>query len=634
MASDLSAHPVLQHGAYAAVAQACRRASDLHLVSEAAILEEWQAIGRARVADHWAELENLVRPIGPLIDRKRYVEAALAAQIAANHAVLWHAGVFSHPELERLLRRLGEEAVTLTKPAAEAPDLSRSMAVLHVATELGTIGGHMRMLARWVRHDGGNVHSLALTRQNTPVPDKVRDAVIATRGSVHQLNLLRGGLLDWARALQALMVNADLIVLHAHSMDVIPILALAGMKNRPHTILLNHADHLFWLGVDFIDQVIHTRRSGLRLSIDRRGVATERNLLLPLCLEPQTRRRSREDAKKQLGLPPDCVLLLTIARALKFRPIDDISFADRLAPVLQANPDAWFIAVGPGGEVDWSAAEAKVPGRIQAVRQTPDTAVYLEAADIYVDSFPFASITSLFEAGLNGLPLVTRNPFGEGCEVIGADSPGLDPVILRARDIEDFQGILTRLIRDDRLRTEIGERTKKEIEAVNTGEGWNRELIRTYRQVFSTPRHEHESPPPAAPRLEKLDRLLPLVFGPTGGETTTKSRIGRDIETTIKTAPVIWRLRVLATYALKRQLNLFATPAWRLLIPEWLTARIRLFVPKKTGAQTSPAQQAASEPDRSSPQALDRIRVPDDNRRPATGPQRRYRATPLRKLWP
>src|SRR6185437_9318373 len=131
-------------------------------------------------------------------------------------------------------------------------------------------GGHMRMIARWVQHDSGNIHSLALTRQNAPIPDKARDAITATRGRVHQLNLARGGLLDWARALQGLMAKADLVVLHAHNMDTIPMLALAGMKNRPRTVLLNHADHSFWLGVDFVDQVIHTRRSGLRLSSERR----------------------------------------------------------------------------------------------------------------------------------------------------------------------------------------------------------------------------------------------------------------------------------------------------------------------------------------------------------------------------
>ena len=610
MAPDTFGHPSFRHAGRPAAAESCRRTGEAD-ADFSKVLKEWQDTGYTRVADHWVELEGLVRSIGPLIDSKRYVEAALAAQIAANHAVLWHAGVFVHPQLERLLRRLGEAALPLTTPVEEPQDLSRGMSVLHVATELGAIGGHMRMLARWVQHDNGNVHSLALTRQNAPIPDKVRGAITGARGRIHQLNLARGGMLDWARALQTPMAKADLIVLHAHNMDIIPMLALAGMKTRPRTVLLNHADHLFWLGADFIDQVIHTRRSGFHLSIDRRGIAAERNLLLPLCLEPQARLRSREEAKRQLGLPSDCVLLLTVARALKFRPIGGVSFADTLVPVLQENPNARLIAVGPGGEVDWSAAEAKAPGQIQTVRQTPNTGIYLEAADVYVDSFPFASITSLFEAGLNGLPLVTRNPFGEGCEIMGADSPGLDPVILRARDIGDFQDILTRLVRDARLRAEIGERTKAEMEAVNTGEGWKLELAKMYRQVFSAPRVKHEPPLVSGPRLDNLDRLLPLVFGPTERETTAASRIARDIELTVKTAPFAWRLRVLARYALRGQLKLFATPAWRLLIPEWLAVRIRVLAPRKTQARALRAQRATRVPGEPSSLALGQVPIQD-----------------------
>ena len=94
------------------------------------------------------------------------------------------------------------------------------------------------------------------------------------------------------------------------------------------------------------------------------------------------------------------------------------------------------MAVGPGGRVDWSAAEREVPGQIVLVAETTETATYLDAADIYLDSFPFVSITSLLEAGQRGLPVVTRFPFGAGCEVMGADSPGIEPVLLRAETAE------------------------------------------------------------------------------------------------------------------------------------------------------------------------------------------------------
>lgn len=576
-------------------ADACCFSDHPNSTDEAAALDQWRAAGGSRVVEHWREYTGLVSSIGPLIDGKAYAEAAMAAQVAANYAVLWHPGIFADPQLEWLLRRIGQAALPFeATPAQEPGDLSHGMSVLHVATELDAIGGHTRMLSRWIRNDSGNVHSLALTRQNTPIPAWLPGTVAATGGCLRRLNLTPGGIMEWARALQPLMAKADLVVLHVHNMDIIPMLALAGMKQRPRTILLNHADHLFWLGVDFIDQVVSTRRSGLALNIGRRRIAATRNLLLPLCLEPQVRSLSREEAKRQLGLPPDYVVLLTVARALKFRPVGDIGFADILVPVLRMNPNARLIAVGPGGTVDWSTAEAQVPGQIQVIRQTPDTRVYLEAADIYVDSLPFISITSLFEAGLHGLPLVTRNPFGEGCAIMGADSPGLDRVILRAGNIEDFREILTRLIRADHLRRKIGERTAAEIEAVNIGEGWKKQLRSLYRQIFSLPRTRHRPVSDPGPRLEDVDRLLPPVFGPIGCGDTALSRTVRSVEPVLKAAPLGWKLRTLASFAKQGRLKLFTTPVWRLLIPEWLTANIRILLPGRIKPGTSRTQRAAA----------------------------------------
>ncbi len=558
---------------------------------ERQVLRGWRLAGRERVVEHSAELNELVRPIDSLIDGKRHEEAALAAQIAANHAVLWHPGFFAHAELERQLHRLGQEAAMFAGRSRPPKQGSQAMAVLHVATDLAEINGHTRMIARWVEHDKANRHTLALTRQSGPVPGKLCKAIAGAGGNVHRINLGRGGLLDWARDLQRLIAEADLVVLHVHSMDVVPFIAIAGMKRRPPVALLNHADHLFWLGVSFVDQVISSRRSGFQLCIDRRGVAPERNTLLPLCLELPVRTRSRDEAKRQLGLQPDSIVILTIARALKFYAVEGTTFADTLVPVLRRNPNAHLIAVGPGGKVDWSAAEAAVPGRIRIIKETPDTQIYLEAADIYVDSFPFVSITSLSEAGLFGLPLVTRTPFGNSCAVMAADSPGFDDVVLHTRSPSDFHDALERLIRDPALRLEIGQRTEANIEAVNVGEGWRRELAKAYERALNTPR-EAQLPPDPHPCFDDLDLFIPLVFEHPKRGASAASRRAFDVELMIKAARFGWRLRALAGFAIKGQLGLLEAPAWRLLIPEWLGSRIRTVLPRRQPVATVSAKNA------------------------------------------
>ncbi len=369
------------------------------------------------------------------------------------------------------------------------------------------------MLWRWIESDAGNRHSVALTRQTTPLPESLISAVQVSGGSVLFANRRIGGMLSWARALQPAFAGADLIVLHTHNQDIIPLLALAGMADRPPALLLNHADHIFWVGAGLVDAVVSTRRSGHALCAARRGIPAERNFLLPLCLQDVPRSASRADAKQSIGLPEDSVVLLTIARAVKFRSLGGCSFADALVPVLRGDPRRHLVVVGPRGTVDWSAAETEVPSQITVLAERADTQAFYDAADIYVDSFPFPSITSLLEAGLHGIPIVTRYPYRPGSEVMGADSVGMDDVLIRETTAKGFQATLLSLATDGRRRTELGEHTRASIEARNTGRGWRQDLAALYAAVLKLPRRSPPEPLDGPPQFEELDTLSPFVFG-------------------------------------------------------------------------------------------------------------------------
>ncbi|PKP67810.1 MAG: glycosyl transferase family 1, partial [Alphaproteobacteria bacterium HGW-Alphaproteobacteria-8] len=459
------------------------------------------------------------------------------------------------------------------------PSSSGRRRVLHVATQVGEIGGHTRNMWRWIDNDVDSAHSAVLTRQTGPVPEALLRAVGASGEAVSRVNKRPGGLLAWAAELQKHLAAADLVVLHTHNQDIVPFLALAGMRRRPQVVILNHADHVFWVGVNFVDAVVSTRRSGHALCADRRGVAAERNLTAPLCLEASPRRRDRREAKRLLGLDPDDVMLLTVARAVKFRPLGALSFADALLPVLIEEPRARLVAVGPGGSVDWSAAEALAPGRVIALPETPDTARFYEAADVYVDSFPFVSNTSLLEAGLHGIPLVSRQPFGPGCEIMGADSIGMDGVLCSARDLGQFQDFLRNFVRSADLRHKVGEATRASIEATNVGAGLRDALSRLYRQIEDLPAQEPPAAPIAdSPRFDPLDLYTPFVYGspdPPGRRRTPADRRALALETSLKIMPVKARLGAWLRLA-RRRAFVFRSPAqaWRYLVPEWLASRL------------------------------------------------------------
>ena len=538
------------------------------------ILDLWRRNGPGLLDTHRAEYRALLAPVAPLIASGRFSEATAAAQVAANHAVLWHHGRFACPELEDALARIG--AAALPHPGSpRTAATGRALNVLHVATEVYAIGGHSRLAEQWMREDGASRHSLVLTRQRGPIPATTTDAVSAAGGTDVVLNRAAGILLDWAGRLQSEMARADVVVLHVHSMDVLPFIACAGMARRPPMLFVNHSDHLFFVGARFADLVVCTRRSGHRLCIDRRGIPAERLALLPLCLGEEAPQADRAAARATLGLARDDVMILTVARGVKFAPVGHEAFPDPFVELLQRNPHVRLVAVGPGGEVDWSAAEAAVPGRIQAITATRETARYFAAADIYLDSFPFVSITSLLEAGRAGLPMVTRNPFGPDCAVMGADTIGFDASIVRSSSTAEMVATLQRLIDDAALRRQIGEAARTVIAALNGGVGWRRELATLHARALALP----ATPPPCTPDLgspSDLDSFLPFVYGDQGRGATAASRLEAAMGASIKAGPLAWRLRSVAELR-RHGVAPGRGQVVRWCTPEWVTSRLRDF---------------------------------------------------------
>ncbi len=74
-----------------------------------------------------------------------------------------------------------------------------------------------------------------------------------------------------------------MVVLHVHPFDVTrPIMAFSAWPDRPPTILMNHADHAFWLGVSCSDVVATIRPAAAALATERRGVDPDRVVELPI----------------------------------------------------------------------------------------------------------------------------------------------------------------------------------------------------------------------------------------------------------------------------------------------------------------------------------------------------------------
>lgn len=535
----------------------------------------WRArcsVAARALKDHERELDDRIAALESCTRQGRFGDAAVAAQIAANYAVLWHPGVFASPRLESALWTLARAA--LSCPGTPKRGLTDARKVMHVATQLAGTGGHSRNLWRWIRADAGRQHSVVVTRQTAPVPVALVDAVSASGGRIVSVNRQPGSLLAWARSVQKQIVSADLVILHTHNMDVIPFLALAGMNARPVVALLNHADHGFWIGSTLVDAVISSRRSGQALCAKRRGIEDARNLLLPLCLGSEAMPvGDKAQARRSLGISDDRIVLLSVARAGKFRPFEGGSLAEALAGILRADPRLLYMAVGAGPDYANAAEFSDVRQQVLAIAETPHTADFYAGADIYIDTFPFASVTSLFEAGLYRLPLLTRYEFGPGCEVLGADSIGFDRSIQRATTAAEFAAAIRRFAESPALRAAVGDAARAEIESTNIGDAWSAELSRCYAQLFAIPRREDAAPLQAVASEHELDALIHLVFA-MSQDTTAQDRQILAAEIDFPAFPASWKLRNYLATAIRGELAFRGRrSSWKYLIPEWVSSR-------------------------------------------------------------
>jgi glycosyltransferase involved in cell wall biosynthesis len=527
-----------------------------------------------RLQDDLAAFERIVARARDYYERGRFTGATAHAQAAATHAFWMHPGLFASPALESILLGIGRAQVPAAPRARTAGNAERRpQRVLHVTTKALGIGGHTRMLWRWIEQDANRSHSVVLTRQGAErVPQPLLDAVDARGGRVHTLNQRAGNVITWARRLRRIAAQADLVVLHIYCDDVVALLAFADRRHRPPVIFLDHADHAFWLGAGVSDVVVALRDTGRQLAQQRRGIEEGRSALLPIVLTPSERTLSRAEAKCALGLAEDSVVLLSIARGHKYQPIGGTTYAESIVPVLAQHERAVLLVVGPDHDREWAAASERVQGRVRAFGPREDTAVFYQAADIYLDSYPVVSTTSLLEAGSYGVPLLSRCLHTGDHSVLCADAPGLTGRLIRTRDPDEFHTVLSGLIEDEALRETIGEETRAKILEVHSAAAWQQALEGVYEQAASVPPVDVTDGAVDRASAEETDRLWSLLFR---NEVTTH----QVMQYFIREMPLDLRLATWLRLAVRSR-----TFRPNLLMSDWMVVRLRQWL--SAGAMT------------------------------------------------
>lgn len=439
----------------------------------------------ARIKSNYAIFDSYVVKAQKNLEQGSLETAGGYALLGSWVAAHMHCGFFASPRIERILNEIGRKIPSSLPASSRVSRPDQVKRVLHVSGEVTAVGGLATMLRRWIESDPGREHSVALTQQYDQPSALMTAAVSSAGGTIHLLSRA-GGLADKVTKLRQLASEHDLIVLHIPNSDVVAPIAFAETKRFPPVLFLNHSDHMFWIGSTISQVVGSMRKAALDICETRRFVEKRRSVLVPILVSPTARTKDREAAKAALGLGPSTLLLISVARAQKYRTMGGVSYADTHAALLKKFPDAILMVVGGGERSDWADVSESVGGRIQSL--TPrDPKPYFEAADIYLDSFPFCSATSMMEAAGYGLPCVSRFVLPPEARICGMDHPGLAGPLVESTNDQDYVESLERLMSDPKLRAHIGEATEKSVRDANVSPGWNKYLEAAIARALELP---------------------------------------------------------------------------------------------------------------------------------------------------
>lgn len=420
--------------------------------------------------------------------RRSPLEAVIWAQVSADFAWHSHGGFFSSSVLERLLTEIAQELKECVNhdniKVPVSGTLDRKKHILHVMTQAYPIGGHTRVVERWIKNTTPDyIHSLIITNQIAQLPSWLVGAVLASGGWFVNLEKPFTNHLRRAIILRNIACEwADVVVLHTHPCDTIPVLAF-GVNDVPPVILFNHADHVFWLGVSIADVVADIRPSGQALSLNRRGV--RRSCILPIPLTGSGAKMTRAAARRSLGLSDDTIVMLTIGSSYKYTPYKNCNFVSTLSSIVKQHQNAVLLVVGPSDEGEWAWAKTETGGRIQAFG--PQTALeqFHAACDIYIDPFPLASLTAMLEVGIQKKAVVGLSNLE--APIFSGDDLSLCSLETHLRSIEEYRERINRLILDSEARETYGSAIGDAIQRDHFAPGWNRHLD----EVLSALPHSH-----------------------------------------------------------------------------------------------------------------------------------------------
>ncbi|WP_075209242.1 glycosyltransferase [Cytobacillus solani] len=395
------------------------------------------------------------------------------AKIIATSCWLAHNGNLVSKELEERLINISQNSRGVNGELNNKPIYQKkSTHIIHILTTAYETGGHTRLVERWIanRSDYDETHSVIILNQGlVPFPESLK-IVSNKSGGFFMVLPANETLFNKSLFLRDITrATADKVIIHCHPNDPIPTVAF-GIEDLPPILYLNHADHVFWLGVGISDVVLDLRESAQKLTLQRRLARKSHIVPIPLELKEI---ESTVYYKEKMNIPLNSIVLLTIASSFKFNKFQHHNFINVVVELLHENENMFFIIVGANQlDPDWQAAIRKCRGRLRIIKETPYIENYYKVSDIYLESFPIGSPTSALDAILFGKPVI-RQPLPIASVLSMEKYQGMYD---HANSITEYKDQIYKYIKNKNKIKESINLQYQDVCSRHIGEGWNQKL--------------------------------------------------------------------------------------------------------------------------------------------------------------
>ncbi|MBY0586147.1 glycosyltransferase [bacterium] len=394
-----------------------------------------------------AEYEARRSQTTALAQQGDFENALRSASEAGSQAYSFLGGFFSDPGLDKELASIGEKIIALAPEVRSLPTTnSFTCDVLHLVSHTGFVGGHTEMLRNWMRTLAHRKQRQALfsTEILTTVELERWAELVALADKCYFSN----SLLSFTQRVVQLyrfinIVGPKVVTLFVHPHDTIVVAALGAIRRlQPHrfeVVVINHADHAFWLGAGIADRVVEFRQVGEIYTRRYRGI--QATSIIPLTCAAADQKRDRNDhrllVRQELGLAEGKTLSLTVASLYKVLG-SRWDYFSAMVSLLRAQPNHHHLLIlGQGEELFARRVEAAgLSDRFHVFGKRPDLTRYYDGCDFLIETFPLMGGNVRQEAMALGCPMiVVSSPgFEQNTPFLGL--PGGYPVVSHQTELE------------------------------------------------------------------------------------------------------------------------------------------------------------------------------------------------------